>query len=136
MDRHYASWNHDASIAPRLSKAVLQFSPAPTPGGMYSWADMLALTHDRGMIAVLRPFLSDKTIDEFTSRSASMPLGRTPMRYSELAANGICRLLGESIMFNPYERAAAPAGGPYPEWVEWDKKIAALQRRLDALGKH
>ena len=57
------------------------------------------------------------------------------MRYSELTASGITRLLGEPAMFDPLERAAAPREGPYPEWAEWDKQIAALQQRLDAMPK-
>jgi len=52
-----------------------------------------------------------------------------------LAADAAVELLGEPIMFSPWERATPPCGGPYPEWIEWDRKIAALQERLDALGK-
>jgi hypothetical protein len=87
------------------------------------------------MIEFLRPYLADKTIDPFTSQSSSMPSGVTPMRYSELAANGIFRLLGEPVMVETWKRAQAPKGGPYPEWTEWDKKIAALQQRLATLPK-
>lgn len=151
IDRHYASWSGDPQIAPRLSKAVLRFPPEKVVNGMYVWTEMVALTHDRGVIPVLRPYLTNKTLDQFTSSSSNMPSGVTPMRYSELAANAICRLLGEPIMFDPYRRAPVPKGskrpvfdysvggvvsigGPYPEWVEWDKKIAALQERLAKLG--
>ena len=151
MDRNYATWSADPTIAPRLSKAVLRFPPERFVNGMYVWADLLALTHDRGAIAALLPYLSNKSIDQFTSVSSNMPYGVTPMRYSELAANTICRLLGEPIMFDPHQgRAPVPArrrpsfdhsvggvvkaGGPYPQWVEWDKKIAALQERLKKLG--
>jgi hypothetical protein len=130
LDRRYASWSQDSSIPPRLSRSVLNAQPVAMPNGMYNWMDLLALAHDRAMIAVLRPFLADRTIDQFTSQSSNMPGGVTPMRYSELAANAICRLLAEPIMFDPWKRAAAPRGGPYPEWAEWDRKIAALQERL------
>ena len=134
MDRHYASWSSNPSIAPRLSKAVAQ-SKADLPNYMYNWFNMVAQTHDLGMISVLRPFLTDKTIDSFTSLSSNMPSGVTPMRNCELAANAIVRLLGEPIMFSPWQRAKAPPGGPYPEWREWDDKIAALQQRLNDPSK-
>jgi hypothetical protein len=130
LDRMYTKWRDNPAIAPRLSAAVLRSWPAPEPSGMYAWSDMLALTHDPTLIKVLRPYLDDGTLDTFTSQSSNMPYGVTPMRYSELAANAICRLLGEPIMFSPHKRSKAPAGGPYPEWAEWDKQLAALRRRL------
>jgi hypothetical protein len=137
LDRHYASWERDVSIPPRLGKAALQILQPFTDSSVgvrsiYRQVNLLVLTHDPGMIDVLRPFLSDKTIDQFTVLSALMPSGVTPMRYSEVAANGILKLLGDPILVEPWLRARAPSGGPYPEWAEWDSKIAALQQRLDA----
>jgi hypothetical protein len=128
-------WHDDPAISPRLSAAVLRFLPAPDPGDMYAWSDMLPLTHDPTLIKVLWPYLVDGTLDSFTSTSSNMPFGVTPMRYSELAANAICRLLGDPIMFSPYNRSKAPSGGPYSEWAEWDKQLAALRERLDALAR-
>ncbi|MEO7890025.1 MAG: hypothetical protein ABIW19_08495 [Vicinamibacterales bacterium] len=135
LDRNYMKWRDTGPVAPRLSAAVRRFSPTPKPGDMYGWADMIALTHDSAMIPMLRGYLTDSSVDRFTSVSSNMPSGVTPMRYSELAANAICRLLGEPIMFSPWQRAAAPSGGPYPEWAEWDQKIAVLQQRLDTLRR-
>jgi hypothetical protein len=97
------------------------------------FADLLAMTHDPAMIWFLRAFLNDSTIDPFTTYSSNMPSGVTPMRYKELAANAISRLLGEPEMFDPWKRQKT--GGPYPEWGEWDKQIALLQQRLDAMPK-
>jgi hypothetical protein len=131
MDWHYDSWANDASIPPRLTRAVLR-PEFRRPNNMYNWFADLALTHDRGAIPILRPFLADKTIDQFTSTSSNMPLGVTPMRYCELAADAIGKILGEPEMVNPWMRAKVSRGGPYPEWEDWDRKIAALQRRLDA----
>ena len=136
LDRNYSSWRQDASVPPRLSKAVREMHSGlkvQSVGAFYNFVVLLAETHDRKMISFLRQYLTDKTIDQYTSLSANMPAGRTPMRYSELAANGISMLLGEPIMFDPYQRARAPAQGPFPEWTEWDKRIEALQRRLDAM---
>lgn len=140
LDRNYASWSSDTSLPPRLSKAVRESKGAldgwnGTASAFYNFVNLLVMTHDRTMIGVLRPYLMDRTIDQFTSLSSIMPSGRTPMRYSELAASGITRLLGEPAMFDPWQRAAAPREGPYPEWAEWDKQIAALQQRLDAMPK-
>jgi hypothetical protein len=132
LDRHYESWRNDASIPPRLSNVARQVIPIEV-NGFYNTTRHLAETRDRAMIAVLRQSLTDKTIDRFTSASSNMPLGVTPMRNCDLAANAILRLLGEPEMVSPFRRAQAPRGGPFPEWDEWDKKIAALQQRLDQL---
>ncbi len=154
MDRNYPSWAGDPSIAPRLSRAVLRDSPVPGQHTFFDWADRLVITHDHEAITSLRPYLTDKRIDESTfpsSTSLNVPSGVTPMRNSESAANAICRLLGEPTMFDSHRRSKVPkdskpivvdhfsghvvsAGGPYPEWIEWDKKIAALQERLAKLG--
>jgi hypothetical protein len=133
MDRHFDTWSRDESVARRLSQAVRRFQPTSVTNGMYVWIDWVAQTHDRDMIAVLRPFLDDTTIDGYTSHSSNMPFGATPMRYSELAANAICRLLGEPILFDPWKRTRAVplSGGRYAEWTEWDRKIAALKLRID-----
>jgi len=141
LARNYPSWSGDPLIPPRLSKAVLEAHSAldnqsGTVGAFYNFVNLLVLTHNRAMIDYLRPYLNDKTIDRYTSLSANMPAGVTPMRYSELAANGISRLLGEPDMFDPWKRAKAPQNGPYPEWAEWDKQIAALQQRLAAIPKN
>lgn len=138
LDRHYASWTALTSVPPRLTRAIVEIHAAlglRSGTAFYRFADLLAKTHDRAAIGVLRPFLSDKTIDHYTSLSSNMPAGRTPMRYSELAANGILRLLGEPILFDPWKRAVATGIAPYPEWAEWDRKIATLQQRLDAMPK-
>ena len=100
---------------------------------MYQWFDLAAKTHDRSLITILRPYLADTRLDDYTSMSANMPIGTTPMRYSDLAANAICLLVGEPILFDPWKRAKAPKGGPYPEWIEWDRKIAELRTRLDRI---
>ena len=132
LDRTRSRRPDDPAIASRLSAAVLRFMPAPDPVGMSTWTSMLVMTRDHDLIKVLRPYLSDGTV---VTSEGSMILfsGVTPMRYSELAANAICLLLGEPLMVVPWERAKAPSGGPYPEWAEWDKRLAALRKRLDAM---
>src|SRR5262245_46868351 len=104
LDRTYPKWGDNRAIAPRLSVAVLREFPSPYPDDMYTWSDMLALTHDPSPVKVLRPYLLDGNLDTFTSVSSSMPYG-APMRYSEIAASAICRLLGEPIMFDPWKRS-------------------------------
>lgn len=134
LDRRYQSWVADPSIATRLGQAVLKRRAThEAEDWMYQWFELAAKTHDLSLIAAVRPYLDNGRIDTFTSMSANMPSGVTPMRYSELAANTICVLLGERIMFDPWKRAKAPKGGPYPEWREWDVKIAALKERLRRL---
>jgi hypothetical protein len=138
LHRNYASWSSKTWAPPRLSRALIEIHSAMkgqsgSPGTFYRFADLLAKTHDRGMIGVLRPYLTDKTIDPFTSQSSTTLRGFTPMRYSELAANAIARLLGEPDVVE--NRARAPDHGPYPEWSEWDQRIAAFQQRLDAMPK-
>lgn len=140
MDRNYASWSQNVSMAPRLGKAalrILQPLTTSTVGvpSIYNQVNLLVLTHDPAMIDVLRPFLSDQTIDQFTVLSSSMPSGVTPMRYSDVAANGILGLLGEPPLVDSWLRAKAPSTGPYPEWDQWDRKIAALQQRLNARSR-
>jgi hypothetical protein len=131
LDRTRTRRQDDPAIASRLGAAVLRVMPAPGPVHMSTWTSMLAMTRDRALIKVLRPYLSDSTV--VTSQSSNdIWSGVTPMRYSELAANAICVLLGEPVMFTPWTAAKAPRGGPYPEWAEWDKQIAALQKRLDS----
>jgi hypothetical protein len=134
MDRHYDSWAQDASIARRLGQVVRKAQAASeTDQSMYQWFQLAGQTHDRSLIAVLRPYLADSRLERYTSWSANMPGGVTPMRYSELAANAICRLIGEPMLFDPWKRAKAPKDGPYPEWREWDRKIAELRTRLDRM---
>jgi hypothetical protein len=131
LDRYYASWSNDVSIPPRLSSVLLK-SSVFARAGFYNKVEALKQTHDRATIAWLRPFLEDKTIDEFTSKSSNMPYGATPMRYCDLAANGILVLLGAPEMVSPWARAKAPATGVPPEWDDWDRKIVALRQRLDS----
>jgi hypothetical protein len=135
MDRNFAAWSGDTSVSRRLGQAVRRFEPADVTNGMYVWLEWAAQTHDRGMIALLRPLLDDKTIEPYTSNSSNMPAFTTPMRYSELAANAICRILDEPILFDPWRRARVDraATAPYPEWAEWDNKIATLKQRLDRM---
>jgi len=145
LETHYATWAKNPAIAPRLGQAVLTAFPAlrgiatarsgPGTQAFYSAITTLELTHDRAMVAVVRPFLTDKTVDEYSSVSANMPGNRTALRVCELAANTICQLLGEPEMFDPYSAATAPRGGPYPEWADWDKKISDLEKRLEVLAK-
>jgi len=138
LNANYPKWSKDLSVPPRLSRAVREIhfameNQSGSPGAFYNFMDLLVMTHDRAMIWYLRPYLHDRTIDPFTSRSSSMPSGVTPMRYSELAANAISRLLGEPEIFNSWQRAKVSSPGPYPEWAEWDRKIAVFQQRLDAM---
>jgi hypothetical protein len=136
LDRTRTRRPEDPVIASRLGAAVLRFVPAPGQVDIHmsTWTSMLAMTRDRALVKVLRPYLSDRTV--VTSQSSNdLWTGLTPMRYSELAANAICVLLGEPLMVVPWERARAPAGGPYPEWAEWDKRLAELRKRLDAMGR-
>lgn len=134
MDRRYKYWAGDPSVARRLGHAVVKaLSRSETDQWMYQWFDLAGKTHDRSLIAVLRPYLGDTRVERYTTWSANMPGGVTPMRYSELAANAICRLIGEPMLFDPWKRAKAPKDGPYPEWIEWDRKIAELRARLDRM---
>jgi len=142
LDRHYAAWAKDESIPPRLSKAVLTAYPSLTgntssgaPLGSQTFSNAMMLlghTHDRAMIAILRPFLSNKTVDGNGVES----LKHTPLRVCEMAANAIYALLGEPP---PYMGMEPGVGnfppGPYAEWDEWDQQNAALAQRLDAMPK-
>ena len=117
LNVHYAVWAKDVTIARRLGQAVLMAHPnllgnaaaGSGPGSQNFFISMwlAGLTHDRAMIAVLRPFLADKTLDLYTSASSNMPPGVTPMRVCELAANAICGILGEPEMVSPWSRARA-----------------------------
>jgi hypothetical protein len=131
LDRHHESWKNSVAIPSRLTKAALQVAPL-APAGFYGTVETLKKTHDRGAVDWLRPFLDDKTLDVFTTESSNMPGGVTPMRRCDLAANGILNLLGEPEFADPWNRARAPRGGPYPEWETWDRKIETLRARLAA----
>ncbi len=142
LNRHYSVWATNASIPPRLSKAVLTTFPSLTnaamPGphpGDQMWCNainMLAQTHNLAMVTVLRPFLKDKVV----AGDGSMWIeNRTPLRACDKAAISINQLLGDTENFEP---GIAMSGiinlnthDSYPEWDKWDKKIAKLQKRLD-----
>jgi len=64
-----------------------------------------------------------------------MPVGRTPLRVCELAANAIAKILGEAEIYDPWKAQAAPTGGPYPEWEDWDKRNLALSERINILAR-
>ncbi len=139
LDEHYTVWAKDATIPPRLSQAILTAYPALSraPGGSSGGGEwiyglgMLGLTHDHAMIAVLRPFLADKTPVSQIDRG-------TPLRVSELASNAILQLLGDPPLYFGGESGIGPDAypGPHPLWDDWDKQIAELQKRLDALPKN
>jgi hypothetical protein len=97
--------------------------------------NMLAKTHDAAMIEVLRPFLKDKVV----AGDGAMWLDYEPLRACDEAAIAIKKLLGEKDPANGgYGFSGgfvAKPGATYPKWTEWDKKIAELQKRLDALQK-
>lgn len=148
LDRRYSSWARNPAIGPRLTKAIVRVGPKRLVNGSYNYLRLLGLTHDRGAITVLEPFLDDQTIEGFTTFSSNMPYGVTPMRYSDLAANAIARLLGEPQLVDSHKRAAMPAEsrnqltpvkpippGPYPEWSEWNRKIVALKERLKTIQR-
>jgi hypothetical protein len=147
LDLHYSVWAKDRSIPPRLSKAVLTAFPFLTNSSLpeenaepsrSSWCDavqMLGETHDPAMIKVLRPFLKYKVI----AGDGTMWAGSeyTPLRACDKAAMAIKQLLGDDDF--AYAGNGFSSSGfrnvrdSYPKWDEWDKKIAELQKRLDAL---
>ena len=138
LSKHYSAWAKDTSIPPRLSKAVLTAYPAlsgaPGAGSAGGWTyalGMLALTRDRSMITVLRPFLADKTPVSQIDRG-------TPLRVSELASNAILQLLGDPPRYGGGESGIGPSAypGPHPLWDLWDKQIGELEKRLDTLSKN
>lgn len=147
LDQHHAVWAKDASIPPRLSQALLKKFPSltnaslsgPRPGNQM-WCNalrMLAKSHDLAMLAVMRPFLKDKTLAG--DGSYWMEKDRPPLRACDKAAINIKELLGEKDFI---EGEIGMPGTPYwkvhdsyPKWEEWDKKIAELQKRLDRLPK-
>ena len=149
LDQHHAVWAGDASIPPRLSKALLTMFPSltntslsgPRPGEQM-WCNavqMLAKTRDSAMLVVLRPFLRDKVVAG--DGSYWMVEDRPPLRACDKAAIAIKELLGEEYQYLT-DGAIGMTGipywkmhGSYPKWDEWDKKIAELQKRLDAPPK-
>jgi hypothetical protein len=142
LNRHYSSWAKNPSIATRLSNAVLTAYPALTGNGgtdaqlgsqhLSVAMTQLALTHDRAMIAVLRPFLTNETVSELGILSDH----NTPLRVSEIAANSIAELLGEpEPYFGSFSNAGVSDPGPNPVWEEWDKKNAELAKHVEALLK-
>jgi hypothetical protein len=142
LERHHSVWAGDASIPPRLSKAVLTLFPSfkdtakpnPPPGDQM-WCNvvrMLAQTHDRAMIAVLRPFLKDKVV-----AGDGAVEGGEPLRACDEAAMAIKQLLGDKTSEDDQFVISGVGVGnvrdSYPEWDEWDKRIVDLQKRLDGL---
>jgi hypothetical protein len=147
LDRHYSVWATDASIPPRLSAVVLTMFPSltnaslsgPRPGDQM-WCNavrMLSESHDRKMLAVLRPLLKSKAMAG--DGSYWMVEGNPPLRACDMAAIAIKRLLGEKdFVDQPIGMPGMPdrkVRDSYPKWDEWDKKIVALQKRLDAVDK-
>lgn len=145
LDRHYSVWAKDASIPPRLSKAVLLAFPSltntsvsgPQPGNQM-WCNavqMLAKSHDLTMNAVLRPFLKVKVV----AGDGTMWSDKTPLRACDKAAIAITSLLGDKNLADggwAYSGAGIRSvQDTYPKWDEWDQKIIQLQKRLDALPK-
>ena len=61
------------------------------------------------------------------------PVARAAVGLASGLIASICRLLGEPILFDPWKRGKAPRGGPFPEWIEWDRKIAELRTQLDRM---
>jgi hypothetical protein len=119
LGRHYSSWAKDATIPPRLSKAVLAHHPSLSrnaTGAGASSADpryalgLLGQTHDPTMIPLLRPFLADKT-----PTSAIAVPQRTPLRISEFASNAILWLLGEPERYRGAESGIGPSAYPGPQ---------------------
>lgn len=145
LDRHYSVWEINTSIPPRLSKVVLTMFPSLTrdsaPGphpGEQMWCNavaMLAKTHDLAMIAVLRPFL--KSTGMAGDGGYWMVEGNPPLRACDRAAIAIKQLLtGKDYAREPIGMPGMPywnVRDSYPKWEEWDKKIAELQKQLDAL---
>jgi hypothetical protein len=146
IDRHYSLWATNTSIPARLSKAVLTIFPSLTnasmPGpqpGNQMWCNavnMLAQSHDLAMIAVLRPFLKNKVV---AGDGSYWFEDRTPLRACDKTAIAISQLLGDKN-FAGGGFAMSGAGirnvrDSYRKWDEWDKKIAELQKSLDALPK-
>jgi hypothetical protein len=142
LNQHYAVWAGNAVIPARLSKALLAKFPSltnasvagPRPGEQL-WCNavgLLAETHDRAMIAVLRPFLRDKVV----AGDGSYWANEAPVRACDEAAVAIGDLLGEKEFAHSARTMAGTAYGKahnsYPEWKEWDERIAELQKRLDA----
>ena len=141
LDRRAALWSNDSSIPPRLGRGFRRLhaswlgAPLSFEGSLYLMVEQLVRTQDRAMIAMLRPFLSISTIDPFIKQSSNMPAGVTPMRYRDVAANGILRLLGEPPVVELWKRARVTGSGPYPEWAVWDSQIADLEKRLDGMAR-
>jgi hypothetical protein len=147
LDLHYSVWATNASIPPRLSKAVLMLfpsltnaiQPSPKPGDQI-WCNavgMLAKTHDAGMIAVIRPFLKDEIVAGDGALWIPQGSGLQPLRACDEAAIAIRKLLDDlDSADGGYAMSGgfvAKPGASYPKWREWDKKIGELQKRLDAL---
>ncbi len=144
MDRHYSDWAKDATIPPRLSKAVLRVFPTlleavqssvvmrPGLDNWYKSLTTLAETHDEAMVTVIRPFLKVKNISSIHLVAGNY----APIRDCEVASNAIHHLLGD-VEIIPYTTLSAsiPLKFSYPEWLEWDQKIVELEKRLDALPK-
>jgi len=146
LNQHHAVWAGNASIPPRLSEPLLKMFPTltnaslsgPYPGDQL-WcnaARMLAETHDEAMLAVLRPFLTNKVMAG--DGSYWMVADDPPLRACDEAALAIEELMEKVFTNGPVGMPGIPywnVHASYPIWIEWDNNIAELQKRLDALPK-
>jgi hypothetical protein len=163
LDRHYSLWATNASIPPRLSKAVLTIFPSLTNASVnpqlkgQMWCNaiwMLGESHDPAMVSVLRPYLKEK---DLAYDPGTLGDGITTSRICDDAARAINLLLnlklefprsdmflfgGHNVLTNGTNviswKSHSAAGvniwsGSDPTWKEWDNKIVELQKRLDAL---
>jgi hypothetical protein len=163
LDKHYSVWAGDATIGPRLhraleeepasvgpwnnarsGKATLQFLCAdPVRWGMH--VQLLAYTHDPALITELRPYLDNSTlVDDGTMESSGRALST---RMCDFAHDAILHILGEPGEFGTFEGnglvylkvpdpEATGMGNEGPHnwiWARWDKENAALAKRLDAM---
>ena len=160
LDGHYDAWATNASIPPRLSKAVLEDCSNLTntlvrPQLGLGWCNsvqMLAETHDPAMVCSLRPFLKQK---DLAYDPGGLGDGFTTMRICDEAAEAINQLLDLKINFRPSDMYLIGGhdvftngttvtiwqeepkdrtwSGYDPAWKDWDEKIADMEKRLDAL---
>lgn len=164
LDQHYIVWTNDPSIPPRLSKAVLTLFPSLTNASVnprlkgLMWCNavrMLGESHDPAMVSLLRPYLKDKAL---ANDPGGIGAGITTMRVCDDAAEALYSLLnlklevprsdmflfghenftnGTNVDIWICHSATGNAVWPGfdPVWNEWDKRIAELQKHLNALTK-
>jgi hypothetical protein len=144
------------AIYPSLTNGYA--NPQPEVGGGWFYPiTILGKTHDPVMASVLRPYLKDK---DLADDPGGLNDGETTMRICDEAASAIDSLLNlqldfpnadmflterdvstnGSIVATSYSHimgSAAddkPWSGSDPAWKAWNKQIAKLERRLDAMG--